>query len=1050
MSGNLLQEEQDGFHPQKEMGIRLGWEDEQILIWYLRQLTVDESAGPDKRLDAPLGVTGYMVDVRTIDNDVPGKWESLNRVNSIGDMKLEDLDLEKFDGELPYQVYPVKTYDKDNAGDNYWLPMYFANWNNASLVLPDQTASLIYHTHEDGEHPVKINGPYKAIDTIAKLEYGKTYQFRVRLSDLSGGCPAPGTVSPDMLPASHITETLFKRYVAPGKVIIHNENEIVSNTDDPNFSGDRLKLSRPLLGYPEAVYTGKYGNAVQKLTEAAQAVIKSKSGKVFGISDPDVCCAEIKVEVETLGMDSLASDDGRENYITLYKTKRAFKAFDEDKAEGTIEVPVNFKDIDVLNLTDTDEPFPEEDDNDFISETEGGILLPTARNLRITLRAVGEEKEDYWGHENAMDPSLDSRYGKTTVIRIRKESAEEKKIFTDTKNPTTLQGIYLQPDPYPLTLDPVEFKTMLGGNEGMPDIVHRLGNQLDLVAKELTLTSANGERLQLWCSNLLRHSLAPDNSSITFANKNELQDHWLVFTSFTIDRDWTWDGLDVSSLDIIRYRNGAEGVCIGDLELKRTASFQAIQPDRNGRINRAYTKIILMDVVDTKPVDGSFPDITELEYKIVAKFRADHHPRSGRNDMSFRTEVLTLPASINPYQTPKLVAAGMALSPYNRNLKYSFTEARTRYLWLEFAKKPEDTNDELFCRVLAYSPDQLISNNDPSLLDIPVEPPLPLDPEYIRVVIPAGSQDNSGLHAMQKMEKSNDEDRHYYLLPLPPGLHHESPELFGMFTYEFRYGHTDKIWSTAQGRFGRALRVSGLQHPAPSLTCMLNRNEKAITVNAPYARALFNGKNVTASPPRTSMWALLYAQVKQADGLDHRNILLNELELKPLPKRNEKELYYDIRRSLEEKSEKNKSKKLPAIEITDEMISQIMAQQVAWEKESTRQAFGMWSNGKVRELLNLYGLPVNSPLSVVCVEVFGQITNAFEHMDNFERNREALVEKTGVVFNSDIASQVQSNLEEIQTQQPVIKRMDPLNSQLGWYRILRTSPLTEVPFICST
>jgi hypothetical protein len=1050
VSGNILQEAQDGFHPQKELGIRLGWEDEQILIWYLRQLTVDESTGGMARLDAPLGVAGYRVDVRRITDEGPGDWESLNLVKSNGAMMLEGINIGKFEGELPYQVYPIKTFDDDPAriNDNYWLPMYFANWNNASIVLPDTTAALIYHSSEDDKHPVNISNTYSAIDTKTKLEYGCEFQFRVRFSDISGGCPAPSTPSPNILPASHIGDTLFKRYVAPNKVTINNEDEIATDTDGPNFSGGFLKLSRPLLGYPTAVYTGKYQDAVGMLTAAAQYAIDNNTGKAFGIPDPDVWCVEIKVEVETLMMDNLASDDGRENYITLYKTMRAFGDFDENDPEGTIDVPIDFTDVNILNLINADAPFPTPADNDFITKTEGGILLPTARNIRLTLRAVGEKKNNYWGHENATDSNLDSRFGKTTVITMRKESGEETKIFTDTENPTTLQGIYLQPDPYTIALDPVEFKTMQGGGEGMPDIVHRLGNQLDLETKELTLTSGNGERLQFWCSNLLRHSLAPDNSSITFANKNELQDHWLVCISFSIDRDWTWDSLDASSLDIFRKRNRGAIRSIGDLELKRIASFQAIQPNRNGRINREYTKIILIDVVDTKPVQGNFPDITQFKYKIVAKFRSGHHPHSDRIDRSLITKTITLPTTINPYQTPKLIAAGIALSPYIRNKEYSSTEARTRYLWLEFAEGPRDENDELFCRVLAYSPDQLISNNHPSLMDIPVEPPIPLDPEYIRVITPDSSQDNSGLNAMQKMEKSNDLNRHFYLLPLPPGLHHESPELFGMFTYEFRYGHTDKIWSTAQGRFGRALRVSGLQHPAPTLTCMLNRNEKIISVNAPFANAVFNGKNVTASPPHTSLWALLYAQVKQADGRDYRNILLNEMELKPLPKRNIKELYYDIRRSLEEKNEINKSKKLPVIEITNELIDQVISQQVAWEKESTIQAFGQWTNSEVSELLSLYGLPVNSSLSVICVEVFGHVTSAFEHMDNFEKNKDDLVDKVAVVFNSDIASELRTNLEEVQSH-PATRRISPLNNQLGLFRILRTSPLAEVPFICS-
>ena len=37
-SQNLLVEESDGDHPVKDVGIRLGWDDEQILIWYMRQM----------------------------------------------------------------------------------------------------------------------------------------------------------------------------------------------------------------------------------------------------------------------------------------------------------------------------------------------------------------------------------------------------------------------------------------------------------------------------------------------------------------------------------------------------------------------------------------------------------------------------------------------------------------------------------------------------------------------------------------------------------------------------------------------------------------------------------------------------------------------------------------------------------------------------------------------------------------------------------------------------------------------------------------------------
>lgn len=1060
VSGNLLKEKQDGFHPQKEVGIRLGWEDEQILIWYLRQMAVDKNT--NERLDAPLGVMGYQIDMKR-STAADNEWESLNAIKSNGNMQLENIDIGAYEGELPYQVYPTKVYDGSNDAYNYWLPMYFANWNNTSVVLPDKTAARIYQSEAEKNTPVKISDTYSAIETKTKLVYGNEYHFRVRLSDISGGTPSPLTPTLPGFSVSHIGKALFKRYVAPNAVTITNADEIKSNTDDNNFAGSSLKLSRPLLGYPAAVYTGKYSNAVDRLAASVQNIldIQQQSGgtsgaKAFGIPDPDAVAVEIKVEVETLKMDNLASENGREHYITLYKTVRTFQAFNENAADGEINVPIIYKDVNVLNLTNTASPFPTPADNDFIANTAGEIILPTARNIRLTMRAVGEEKPNYWGHENTKDSNLDSRFGKTTVINMRQESENEQNIFTDTENAKTLQGIYLQPDPITINLDPILFKTLQGGNDGgMPDIVHRLGSQLDVKAKELTLLSENGERLQFWCSSMIRHSMSPDNSSITFANKHELHDHWLVCTTLYIGRDWSWDSLDAGSFHIRRRRRMGNDITaignknyefIGDLELKKVASFQAIQKGEDGLIHRDYTRIVLIDVVDNKLAEGQFPNTIELQYSVEPQFRNGHSPLK---DAAFETQVVEIPTTINPSQTPKLIGAGVALSPYNRNEKYSATEARTRYLWLEFDKAPRDKNDTLFCRVLAYSPDQLISNNHPSLMDLPKEKPLSLNPEYIRVVTPESAHDHAGLDAMQKMEKSIDTDRHYYILPLPPGLHHESPELFGMFTYEFRYGHTDKLWSTAQGRFGRALRVSGLQHPAPTLTCLLNRNEKVISVNAPFATAVHNGKNVTASPPHTSIWALLYAQVKQADGLDYRNILLNEMELKPMPERSIKEMIPAVIHSLEEKNKYLKEQGRPIVNITNELVSQNAFQQIAWEKESTKQAFGVWKNPDVRQMLDLYGLPRDSSLSVLCVEVFGHITNAFEHIDNFRNNAQKLIDKTSVVFNENVAGQLSKNVLDVNNPPPK-SPIDPLNSQLGLFRILRTSPLVEVPFICKT
>jgi hypothetical protein len=167
---------------------------------------------------------------------------------------------------------------------------------------------------------------------------------------------------------------------------------------------------------------------------------------------------------------------------------------------------------------------------------------------------LAKKKQITGGIENAKDSNLDSRFGKTTVINMRQESENEENIFTDTGNAQALQGIYLQPDPITINLDPILYSGLCraGAEGGMPDIVHRVGSQLDVAVKELTLLSDNGERLQFWCSSMIRHSMSPDNSSITFANKHELHDHWLVCTTLFIDRDWSWDSLDASSFHIMR------------------------------------------------------------------------------------------------------------------------------------------------------------------------------------------------------------------------------------------------------------------------------------------------------------------------------------------------------------------------------------------------------------------------------------------------------------------------------------------------------------------
>ncbi len=1082
-SRNLLSEKTDEGKPVKDAGIRLGWDDEQILIWYLRQLAQDASvSGASKRLDAPLGVFGFAVDVReTASPEKP--WETLNEVRSRAPLSVpggpnQQITLGDFNGELPYQVYPMQL-DGNPHGD-FWLPMYFANWNGHSMVLPDNEAADIYQTNAplvkaDPEDPVKdtgtgVSGPaqnrlnevYEASLINTALRYGHQYDFRVRLRDISGGGAAPGA-TPALESPSAIGHCPFKRYVAPSQPRLAG---LPVNTDAPS-DPDSLSITRPLLGYPAVVYTGKYADPVTLLKAASQDMAGKEA---FGIPDPDVAQIEVTVELETLKLDNLLSVSGKDNYVHLYTTRRSFPPIIGEADYGaTLEIPLAYRDVKVVHTGDQlnlQSDFGLPDDIGNLDE----IYLPTARTVRLTLRAVCEKKENdgsYYGLINDADHEEDSRYGHIVEVLLYRPSSDETDLYVDTAAAQRLQGITLQPDE--LLVADGKLTTFLFGKEVQkaPDMVQRLAKQLGLESSGLTLVPPKGERLQFGCSSRIRHTLSPDNSSLTFSSKGDLANHWLCCVQLTIDRDWTWSALNDRSLVIertLRFTHDdpaeAEITIVGDIEARRTASFESLHdPKRN------YTRLIFIDAVEPKnhrlQPGGSneprFPDTIEVNYAITTNFKAGH---AADKDADEHLDI-TLPITTPPAQVPKIASAGIALSPYVRNEKYSASDPRRRFLWIEFTEPVKDPQDTYFARVLAYAPDQLISDNRPELLAALEEPALPVDPEPIRVIIEGAANDLSGLTAMQPMEKANDSDVHY-LLPLPPGLHANADEMFGFFTYEFRLGHyrdlreeleaRKMVWTTAQGRFGRPLRATGIQHPAPTLTCAVDRDESKLWVNAPYAAAVFDGKNVTADPPRTQLWCLLYAQARQADNLDSRNILLDDkqldwrLEIEDVPDRNRFLQYDDLqRKTLRNLTIRNFKDDLNYAKFAGVYK---LAEVEKSNMDATRRGTVAWSNSEVSQLLALFGLPEDSPLSVLVVEFLPVITNIYDAVSRLDQqgvndNLKAAPSHPSVPSRG-IAAQ---RLQQTQAQQDIESR-SPASDELGQRRILRTSPLTEVPFVC--
>lgn len=1019
VSANLLSEEPDGLHVQKEAGVRLGWDDEQLLIWQNRQVLADPTMLPNERIDAPLGVFGYRVDVREKTNPV-SDWASLVRLRNRDDLTLggELIAPALTERETGVQVYPAKI--NADPATFYWLPSYFTQWYGASLVCPDKRAADLdeskalgnpgsYSDSKISAKPGQVGGLYEPLLPLRpELKYGTQYEFRVRLADLTGGGPR---VDDDELNDAPATSAFlpFKRFIAPKQLTVRPKSP------QPNpgsstavfFEGNSFEVLRPRLGYPALLFTEMdTGDAFQKLLDDKAFLHTGKAPKehikeqrAVSYFDPDVDQILVVIELKTLLLDNLAAFDQNEAYIPLYTTFRSFP----NNPEKPFKLELEYRDANVIDFGNTS------DLGDLgISETQinsgSKIVLPRSRDVRITLYPVCSDKAakpSYFGFNKTRFGEQFVRSGEPTQFFVREDAKDESAFFKPDLESRQMQANYLQPDP-PQVLRPLSFVAELveGKELEQATLMQRLATQLNVDFKGMTLMGKPGERIQFGCSNRIRHTLAPDNSSLTFATKGDLINHWLCVLSFEIQRDWTWDGLSDEGLTVTRTKlftgeaATLEAEVVGDVCLVKTASRMATtKPDRS------YTRVVFIDAVEpkkdlTKPstLTHPFPNTIDLTYTIMPKFISSVKPLAAKKQSAERK--VDVPVTTVPKQVPKIVAAGIALSPYQHNSEYSETAVRQRYLWFEFEEPIADPNDTYFARVLAYAPDPLLTfPNLDQVLVTQEDPPLAISPELIRVITKDLSNDNAGIDAMQSMTAETADPAHplvplspvHYLLPLPPGLHGESNDLFGFFTYELRVGHTDRIWCTAQGRFGHPTRVSGVQHPAPPLKCLVDRTPKGITVTAQYATAVFSGKDVTSKPPKTEIWCMLYAQVKQADARKNRNILLSELKLELVSR--------------------------PAVSVGNLQGKFLSKSIVAFNLDAPATGVKGWTEVQIRQLLDQFNLNYTTGLSVLAVEMMPRYDQYFLNITPDTSVR-------------------------------------PLSEKLGQYRILRTSRLVAAPEIC--
>ena len=1016
VSQNLLAEEPDGIAPVHDIGIRLGWDDEQILTWQNRQMvpdpTVPKVGGVAQRIDAPMGVFSYRIDARPSAAD---PWRSLVRVRPRAPIMLDDTRIDTIEDsepglELGVEVHPMQL-DGNQATGRWWLPAYMSQWNGHSLVLPDEDAAALYHTEEAGG---SLGRQYQAIGLEnVPLRYGHSYQMRVRLMDPTGGGPDEGDSAIHESPAP-IATVPFRRHVVPEPVRLADTPTFPppapagpGDPDSPRFAGDVLHINRPRLGYPSVVFTGKYANPVPLLQAASDRSVNLVPGNrdhfAFGIPDPDVTRLRFDVDVRALDMDNKLSATGREAWARLYSTTRSLPG--DVNAERAISL--TFRNANVLRFGDPT------DLGEFgltaaqIDALADELPLPRARDVRITIRAEADDDPAYW--------AAGAHVGKPTQITVRRESNDERGLIAAESDAKKIRGLWLRPDPVvqaPSSIAPLLFQRV--SSDETPGVVERLAQQLELAFKGMTLVGKPGERIAFACSRRIRHTLAPDSSSLTLAAKEDLSNHWIVGLTLRLDRDWTWKQLRHIGFGIFREGNADPGgkTQVGAWEIIQTASFQALQGAQ-----RTFTRLVFLDAVDPQnapprlgqPPDVHFPDTIDLTYTVEPQFSVV----PARVDAPAPLKLM-LPVTTPPAQVPKIVAAGLALSEYKRNEAYSSTEPRRRSLWLEFDQPPADPNDMYFIRLLATAPDPLLSDNRFETYVAPEEAPLGIDPELVRVITPGESDDDAGLSAMAPLLPG--ESPRHFIVPVPPGLTPDGPEMFGMFTYELRVGHIG-IWSTAQGRFGRVLRSTGVQHPAPTLLCTTNRDSDAVVVESTYAQAVLNGRNITADPPRTQIWALLYAQVRQADDEDNRNILLDDRILIPRDR---------------------------AFEFTK--FGGVGLPVGAFEnRDAPTHGIAVWRGAEVTAMLASLGLPSDSSLSVLCVEMMPTMAALIDN-----EFRAANTKVSSGLFASVFAERAGTPAASTVSTVGVDSATRPLSDGLGHYRILRTSPLTAITDICCT
>ncbi|GAC1415349.1 MAG: hypothetical protein NVSMB62_02820 [Acidobacteriaceae bacterium] len=1036
--------------PGTDAGVQIGWDDEQVTTWVNRQIQIAQAligttppATPIAEL--PFTVLGYRVDVR---KEHTTDWASLCAAS--GTLNAAGVFTTSYNAQDSC-IEPTPLQNGD-PGQDFWLPQYFAQWRGRTLVVNDNYGYAFSGGQPPASTPASsdFNGTTTESLSGVDLRYGETYQFRTRLADLTGGGPSATDHEP---PDAGITTLPFRRYVPPKKVPF--------TLGVVDVAGDQpLTVDRPSINYPEMVFAHA---ADQSTLDALLAkappqppvgVPPDPTAPPFqaAVLDPDVKRLEIIVEVQapvgdTGNQCSLADAGAPPNPGDLDGVFRVVYTWRIDF--DPLATPVSLDAATPIKLTLRPTRMAHIDSPTLPSAASPTVLpIPTGRDVRLRLRGVGDTDANnlYFGSSAA-------RTGLIADLRLRYEASSEENLLLPGNLDQQLQAFYLrnldQSNQQAIVLNALgtalSSSTLLFTSQDFKNLaatlappastpLEMLASALDLPLSGETLSAPPGKRILFGAQSTLRHTLTQDRSTITFATQKDLVHHWVVVHRVTLDRDWTWSGLAQNGPGEIAFTFlGADFPSgkstpplseLGKIELPGVVSALATRQSGSPG-QRDQTELIFFSTLDSTVGVDDFPSPTSGSYQLNATLTGNR-----TSAIKLWSGDITVPITDTPRQVPQLVSAGIAESPYEAAQDYSSTTQRQRALWFEFDAPPDDPNDAFFIRVMNYGPDPLLISR-PQDLPAAADTPLPLDPEPIRRIVHDTVPDDAGLAAMVELKPSATSPLHY-LIPLPASISPSALDLFGFWTYELRFGH--KLWSTAQGRFGRSFRVAGVQHPCPPLTANVERvlavpsgggaKQPCIVASADLAQTVLSGQSLTSrSAPQTQIWFLLYAQLRRADGKAYRNLLLDKRMGYPDSRENSGH------------------------------VTGIPQQQ----NLTVHAAF---SQKAVDDILALLRLPFNTPLSVLAVELFNR-EDLVIRGDYTSANNSILlkgVQPQAVLSGSPSSAQSDSSAVATMDQPPIaapaataqqpVGYLDPLGQHLGSQRILRTSPLAPVRNIC--